>query len=98
MRVLSSIAEGQVKLSCWGLQDTSGISLLHHMSSFPPSPTPHHDNRPSLLWRLPITSSVHIPETKYPMDRSETPEFFLLEKKEIEEQLRTSNLQTFRWT
>lgn len=32
------------------------------------------------------------------MDRSETPEIFFLEKKEIEEPLRTSNLQTFRWT
>lgn len=31
------------------------------------------------------------------MDRSETPEIFL-EKKEIEEPLRTSNLQTFCWT
>lgn len=95
---VSSVVEGQVKLSCRDLQDTSGGSLLPHVSSFPSSsalPPPHWDTQafPSL------GVSAHVPvQTRHPhhLEGSRTPEFFLEENEE--KQRRTSDLLTFPWS
>lgn len=89
---MSSIAEGQVDLSWWGLQDASwGLTLASHISLSRPT-SPGHMNLsfsggfPPPL-HLTFLSKPGTPITS-PMHRSGTPEFFVWEKEEEEEEQR----------